>query len=130
MRNIENFLQNNKYFDERFWGEDAMTFTIKENPLLCLHIYNGYINSIHDNPLTDEKGRWIGCTRDDNEFIRTYSGYPVEIDLDEYIKDLLLYRHIDHEKQDVKETQEVYDLLLSFLLFARETKQTVVVEND
>ena len=76
MRNIENFLQNNKYFDERFWGEDEMTFTIKENPQLCLHIYNGYINSIHDNPLTDEKGRWIGFTRDDNEFIRTYSGYP------------------------------------------------------
>ena len=42
----------------------------------------------------------------------------------------MLYKDIDFEKEFGKETQEVYDLIIDFLLFAKETKQTVVVEND
>ena len=130
MKNLERFIQNDKYFDERFFGESDMTFALKENPEFNIYLWEGFIDDICENPRTDETGHWIGFTRDNNEFIRTYSGYPVEIDLDEYIKDLLLYKDIDFEKEFGKETQEVYDLILDFLLFAKETNQTVIVENS
>ena len=129
MENIERFINNDKYFDERFCGEPDVTFTLKENPQFNIYMWAGFLYGIANDPFTDEKGLWIGFTRDYQEMIRTYSGYPVEIDLDEYIKDLLLYKDIDFEEKFGKETQEVYDLILDFLLFAKQTNQTVIVEN-
>ena len=99
MKNIERFINNDEYYDERYYGEHDMTFTLKEKPEFNLYFWEGYLDNIHEEPRVDGERGWIGFTRDDNEFIRTYSGYPVEIDLDEYIKDLLLYKDIDFEEK-------------------------------
>lgn len=130
MRNIKQFIHNYDYFDDRFGGEDALTLTLKEKPDYCIHIYSGYIYSIHENPQVGIDGIWKGFTKDTQEFARSFGGKAVEIDLDEYIEDLLLYQDVDFTQVDVKETQEVYNLILDFLKFAKELNQTVVVEYD
>ena len=126
MNNIERFFQNEKWYDERFYGENEITLSIKENPNLYLHIWDGYLNFILDD-VRMLKDRWIGFTRDNQEFIRTFSGDVVEIEnLDEYITDLLLYKGKKLDEED----SEVYKLILDFLYFAKENNLTVLAEYE
>ena len=39
MENIERFINNDKYFDERFCGEPDVTFTLKENPQFNIYMW-------------------------------------------------------------------------------------------
>ncbi len=131
MKNIERFIRNETHYDERYYGDHEMTLTIKENPSFYLHMWDGYLDNIFHNNLRTLGDYWIGFTRDNQEFIRTYSGDVVEIEnIDEYITDLLLYKNVDFQNKCFKETKEVYELILDFLTFAKENNLTVLAEYE
>lgn len=126
MENTERFINNEKFFDERFYGiGDELVLSLKEHPKYNIHIWEGFIFDI----LRDAKAAgdyWAGFTRDYNEMVRTFCGDPVEMeDISEYINDLLLYK--DDEFED-DEDREAYTLILDFLRFAKENNQTVMAD--
>lgn len=126
MENTERFINNEKFYDERFYGEDELVLSLKGNPEYNIHIWVGFISDIL-RKLKDSDDYWSGFTRDWNEIVRTFCGHLVEMeDIDEYINDLLLYKDDKFEFGD--ETREAYTLIVDFLLFAKENNQTVIAE--
>ncbi len=124
MKNIERFIKNRKFYDQRFYGSGRLELFLKEYPQCNLYIWEGYIDDILKEP--KRKGDyWSGFTRDFHELARTFND-EVEIEnLDEYINDLLLYKDSQFEDE---EDFEVYELILDFLTFAKENDLTVVAE--
>ena len=72
---------------------------------------------------------WKGFTRDYQEQVGAWDfklGNKAKlIDLDEYISDMLYYTD---KLTKFEETGEVFDLILDFLTYAKQTGQTVIVE--
>ena len=131
MENAERFFMVEKWYDERYDGEPDLTLTIKEYPDLYLHIWDGYFDNIFHKNFRTNGIYWAGFTRDNQEFIRTFSDEVVEIEnLDEYITDLLLYKDLDFEKNCYSETKEVYNDILDFLTFAKQNGLTVIAQYD
>ena len=126
MNNLERFICNETFYDERFYGEHDLTLSIKEYPKLYIHIWDGFLDDIHSPPRVNGD-TWRGFTRDFHEEVRTYCGVEVEMEnIDEYINDLLLYKD---KKMDLgDETTEAYKLIFDFLTFAKENNLTVLAD--
>ncbi len=119
----ERFMNNDTFYDQRFYGSGEVILSLKDHPEYNLHIWEGYMGDILQDPKR-EGDYWSGFTRDFHELVRTFSSALVEIEnLDEYINDLLLYKDVQFE---FDETFEAYELILDFLAFAKENNLTVL----
>ena len=120
---------NTKFSAEEFcpeFAEPNITLSLKEAPEFNLRIWEGHVDEIFDPPIFTDKD-WIGFTRDCQEFIGAW-GDKTEMDnIDEYIWDMLRYKD---KKFDWKETPEVFNLIIDFLTYAKQTGQTIVMEKD
>lgn len=118
-------LKNNKeYCDGSYFPENEIILTIKEDAELNIHISEKYFSDIfHFAPLTGDD--WKGFTRDFHELKGAWEG-KCEIDeIDEYLLDLMYYTD---KLTMYEETPEVFDLVVDFLTYAKQTGQTVIVE--
>ena len=79
MENTERFINNEKFYDERFYGEGELVLSLKEHPEYNIHIWRGYIRDII-RELKAAGDSWAGFTRDYNEMVRTFCGDTVEIE--------------------------------------------------
>ena len=93
--------------------------------LIIIHFTDGFFDDIFRDPSLDGKG-WHGFTRDYHQSEGAFSNDDQAIikDLDEYIADMKIY---ENRKFDYKETKQVYDLIYSWLIKARENSATVKV---
>ena len=101
---------------------------LKESPEFNLHIDEMYFGDVFGNPIFNNKP-WVGFTRDYQEITGGWKDASEIEDIDEYIYDMLRYK--DRERRmGWEETPEVFNLIIDFLTYAKETGQTVVVEVD
>ena len=123
-------LKNNKKFTA-WWPEHDIIISLKESPEFNLNIWNGYVVAIVSPPIFTNKN-WVGFTRDYQEFTGAWAWDGiVEIeDVDEYIWDMLRYKDKKYDPIWERTVPEVFDLILDFLTYAKETGQTVVMEMD
>ncbi len=116
-------LVNNTTFYDGFEDEPEIEIFIAENTNFNIHIWVGYISDIYDKPIFDGN-EWKGFTRDYQQEIGTYEKEDVTIDTAEYYEDLLNYKDKDFR---FEETRECYELLCSFIEYAKENGKTVKV---
>ena len=118
-------LKNNNQFAAD-WAETEVALILKEAPEFSLYIEEGYFWDIFGKPILDVVP-WVGFTRDYQEEIGGWDA-PTEIkNIDEYLEDILRYR----EREFLREkTSEVLELIISFLIYAKETGQSVIVDAD
>lgn len=121
-------LKNNyQYYDDSYYVPEEIILSIKESPEYNIHIEKGYFFDIfYGNAPLDGKG-WHGFTRDYMEKVGGWEDASEINDIDEYINDMLKYRNCGFE---YKETFEVFNLIIDFLTYAKQTGQTVIVEVD
>ncbi len=119
---------NNDMYCEADLCDDEIVLSSKENPELNLNIWEGYFCDIFEHPPLNGLG-WRGFTRDYHEFKGAFSSEndsKTEIENPrEYLEDLLQYVG---KKFRMEESYEVLKLIISFLQYAIETNQTVLVE--
>lgn len=116
-------LKNNTAFYNGFEDEYEIELIISETPEYNIHIWEGYFDDIFKEPPLDGKG-WSGFTRDFQQLERTYREKDRSIDTDEYLNDLYIYKE---RKFDFEETKACYELLCSFLEYAKKNGRTVKV---
>lgn len=129
MQDIGWLKDNYKYYDG-FEGEAEVVLRIKEEPTIDIHIWRGYFGSIFGDPLLHGLG-WYGFTRDYNELKGAFGLWGDEeaelSNLEEYLQDMMQYKGKDFRFED---TREVFNLIIEFLQYAINTKQTVIMEAD
>ena len=124
---ISRLKNNEQYFIDDASGHEV-TMWLKESPEFNLHIDEMYFGDVFGNPIFNNKP-WVGFTRDYQEFTGGWKDASEIEDIDEYIYDMLRYK--DRERRTGwEETPEVFNLIIDFLTYAKETGQTVVVEVD
>ena len=123
---IGKFKNNEQYYDDSYVVSNEVIIELKESPEFNLHIDEMYFADIFGKPVLDGKP-WIGFTRDYCECRNGWDEATEMDNIDEYIWDMLRYK--DREF-DWEETPEVFNLILEFLTYAKETGQTVIVEKD
>ena len=108
------------------WPEPDVILSIKENPEFNLYIWDGYFVKIFGNPIFGNEN-WVGFTRDYQEITGGWEEASEIENIDEYIWDMLRYKDREY---DVlwEDTPEVFNLIIDFLTYAKETGQTVVVD--
>ena len=116
-------LFNNTEFYDGFEDEHEIEVFISEKPELNIHIWEGYFNDIFGEPTFYEKG-WHGFTRDFQQCERTFEEKNVVVDVNEYLLDLLKYKN---KKFKFEETKGCYDLMRTFLEYAKANNETVKV---
>ena len=116
-------LKNNREFCA-WWPEPDIILSLKESPEYNLYIWEGYIGEIFEDPIFTDKN-WVGFTRDYHEGVGAWEDVTEIENVDEYIWDMLRYKD---RKFDWEETPEVFNLIVDFLAYAKQTGQTVVVE--
>lgn len=122
-------LKNNwEYYDDSYVVTDEVKIHLKESPEFNLHIDETYFFDIFGNPIFNGKP-WVGFTRDYQEIVNGWEKETEIENIDEYIRDMLRYKNREREL-DFEETPEVFNLILDFLTYAKETGQTVIVEKD
>ena len=119
---IAKLKNNNKYC--AWWPEPDIILSLKENPKFKLYIWDGYFVEIFGNPIFDGNP-WVGFTRDYQEDVGGWEDATEMQDIDEYLTDILRYKDKEFEYE---ETPEVFNLIVDFLTYAKQTGQTVVVE--
>ena len=104
---------DNEKFYEGFEGEEEVEFSVADENMETLHIWEGYFSDIFCEPSLDGKG-WHGFTRDYNQCEGAFDdcGEAVITDLQEYIDVLKIYKN---RKFRFEETKEVYELICSWL---------------
>lgn len=122
---ITRLKNNSEYFDDSYFAETDVELWLKESPDFHLHIDEMYFEDIFGlNPIFDGKP-WRGFTRDCNEFVGGWEDSTEMQDIDEYLTDMLRYKGREFKWE---ETPEVFELIVDFLTYAKQTGQTVVVE--
>ena len=121
-------LKNNEKFTA-WWPEREIIISLKESPEFNLRIWNGYIVAIFNPPIFTDKD-WVGFTRDYQEFTGAWDDKREIKDVDEYICDMLRYKYKKYKPIWEKTVPEVFNLILDFLTYAKETGQTVIMEMD
>ena len=116
-------LFNNTEFYDGFEDEHEIELFISEKTELSIHIWEGYFNDIFGEPPFNGKG-WYGFTRDFQQCERTFEEKDVEINVDEYLLDLLNYKN---KKFRFEETKKCYELIHFFLEYAKANTKTVKV---
>jgi len=119
-------LKNNRKYYEigEEWAEPEVILSIKENPEFNLHIWDGYFVKIFGEPIFTDK-MWVGFTRDYQEGINGWDEATEMDNIDEYIWDMLRYKGRNFLWEEIP---EVFDLVIDFLTYAKQTGQTVIVE--
>ena len=121
-------LKNNEQYFIDYVSAHEVTMWLKESPEFNLHIGEMYFGDVFGNPIFNNKP-WVGFTRDYQEFTGGWKDASEIEDIDEYIYDMLRYK--DRERRTGwEDTPEVFNLIIDFLTYAKETGQTVVVEVD
>ena len=123
---IGKFKNNEQYYDDSFVVPHEVIVRLKETPEFNLHIDEMYFSDIFGKPLFDGNP-WIGFTRDYQEEVNGWDEATEMDNIDEYISDMLRY---SNEEFRWEETPEVFNLILDFLTYAKQTGQTVIVERD
>ena len=119
-------LKNNEQYCA-WWPEPEVVLSLKENPEFNLHIWDGYFVAIFDRPIfTDEP--WVGFTRDYQEDKGGWEKASEIENVDEYIWDMLRYKEKKYDPVWEKCVPEVFNLVIDFLTYAKQTNQTVIVE--
>ena len=108
------------------FAEPNIILSLKESPEFNLRIWDGYFVKIFDDPIFTDKD-WVGFTRDYHEFTGAWEDKTEMDNIDEYIWDMLRYKD---KEFGWKETPEVFNLILDFLTYAKQTGQTVIMEMD
>ncbi len=116
-------LKNNTIFYDGFEDEAEIELFFSDETEYNIHIWDGYFSDIFREPSLDGKG-WNGFTRDFHQLERTYENKDVSIDIEEYLNDLYIYKNRLFELED---TRECYDLLCSFLEYAKSNNKMVKV---
>ena len=116
---IDNYKFYNGYEDE-----PEIEFSVKEENMETLHIWDGFFDDIFRDPPLDGSG-WNGFTRDYHQCEGAFDdeGEVIITDLQEYIDDLKIY---ENRMFDYKETKEVYELIYTWLTEAQKNKCTEV----
>ena len=123
---IGKFKNNEQYYDDSYVVSNEVIIELKETPEFNLHIDEMYFADIFGNPLFDGNP-WIGFTRDYQEEVNGWEEVTEMDNIDEYISDMLRYSNKEFRWE---ETPEVFNLILDFLTYAKQTGQTVIVERD
>ena len=121
-------LKNNKEYCA-WWPEPDIILSLKESPEFNLFIWDGYFVAIFSDPIFTDKN-WVGFTRDYQENINGWDEATEMDNIDEYICDMLRYKNKKYKPIWEKTVPEVFNLILEFLTYAKETGQTVIVEKD
>ncbi len=110
-------INENYDFYEGFEGEEEIEFSVTDENMETLHIWEGYFSDIFCEPALDGKG-WNGFTRDYHQCEGAFDddGEAIITDLQEYIDDLKIYKNRNFK---FKETKEVYELIYSWLTEAQ-----------
>ena len=118
-------LKNNKQYCA-WWPERDILLWLKENPEFNLCICYDYFAEIFGKPIFNGEP-WVGFTRDYQEDKGGWETASEIENIDEYIWDMLRYKGREYS-QLWEETPEVFNLIIDFLTYAKETNQTVIVE--
>ena len=127
MQDISRITQNYEYSDTFFDGLFEMEFWIKNEPNICLHVWEGYFIDIYDNPPLHGLG-WHGFTRDYHEDKGAWASriYMDEIkNVQEYLTDALQYKD---KKFRFEETKGFYEVFIQFLQYAVDTSQSIMID--
>jgi hypothetical protein len=116
-------LVNNSEFYDGFEDEHEIELFINEDAELNIHIWEGYFSDIFGEPSFDREG-WYGFTRDFQQCERTFEEKDVDINVDEYLLDLLNYKNKTFR---FEETKDCYELMRTFLEYAKANSKTVKV---
>lgn len=119
-------LKNNEQYCA-WWPEPEVVLSLKENPEFNLHIWNGYFADIFENAIFTDN-LWVGFTRDYQEDKGGWDKASEIENIDEYIWDMLRYKEKKYAPIWQKCVPEVFDLIIDFLTYAKQTNQTVIVE--
>ncbi len=124
---IQRLKNNRKHYEIGVeWAEPKVILSLKESPEYNLHIWDGYFVAIFGEPIFADEN-WVGFTRDYQEGVGAWEKVMEIENIDEYIWDMLRYKD---RKFDWEETPEVFNLIIDFLTYAKQTGQTVIVEAD
>ncbi len=119
-------LKNNEQYCA-WWPEPEVVLSLKENPEFNLHIWNGYFAEIFEDAIFTDN-LWVGFTRDYQEDKGGWDKATEIENIDEYIWDMLRYKEKKYAPIWQKCVPEVFDLIVDFLTYAKQTNQTVIVE--
>ena len=122
-------LKNNEQYCAPMWTEPDIIFSLKESPEFNMYIWDGYVETIFTPPIFTDK-MWVGFTRDCQEDKGGWEKASEIEDLDEYIWDMLRYKDKEYDPIWKKTVPEVFELIMDFLTYAKETGQTVIVEKN
>ena len=114
-------LKNNYTFYKQYEGEGEISFEIESNPAFNIHIWEGLFDDIFDKPIMSDDG-WKGFTRDYQEEKGAFDLGECIINLEEYIEDFKQYKDFEG---DFEESKQAYDLILSFLEYAKDNGENV-----
>ena len=130
-------LKNNREFEfhDRIWDDQTqIVMFYKEQPEFRITFWDSYFMYIFGDakPPVFPATEWTGFTRDFHVIERTldFRKDPIAIgNLDEYLNDLYTYKErMEHYKDE--RARECYKLVCDFLLYAKETGMTVLVEEE
>ena len=124
---IEKLKNNEKYC--AWWPEPDIILSIKGSPEFNLYIWEGYFVKIFGEPIFTDK-MWVGFTRDYQEGINGWDEATEMDNIDEYIWDMLRYKDKEYDPIFANIVPKVFDLIIEFLMYAKQTGQTVIVEKN
>lgn len=116
-------LKNNYTFYDGYEDEPEVELYFSENKEFNIHIWSGYISDIYDEPIFDGT-EWTGFTRDYQQEVGTYEATGIEINVSEYLNDLLQY---NDKHFRLEETSDCFNLLRYFLEYAKHNNIAVKV---
>ena len=111
------------------FAEPDIILSFKESPEFNLRIWEGYFVAVFSNPIFTDRN-WVGFTRDYQEDVNGWEEATEMDNIDEYIWDMLRYKDIELDPIWEKTVPKVFNLILDFLTYAKQTGQTVIVEKD
>ena len=124
---IEKLKNNEKYC--AWWPEPDIILSIKESPEFNLYIWEGYFAEIFEKAIFTDK-MWVGFTRDYQEGINGWEKATEIENIDEYIWDMLRYKDKAYDPIFANIVPKVFDLIIEFLTYAKQSGQTVIVEKN
>lgn len=118
---------NIKYdFTEGYEDEPYLVFNMKNSSEPTLKIWEGLVADLLDNPDMSGNG-WKGLTRDYHEMKGIWADgtKEVEVDVTEYLNDLLYY---SNKSFDYEETPEMFKSLIQYLKYAQAQDYSVIAK--
>ena len=111
------------------FAEPDIILSLKGSPEFNLRIWEGYFVAVFSNPIFTDRN-WVGFTRDYQEDVNGWEEATEMDNIDEYIWDMLRYKDIELDPIWEKTVPKVFNLILDFLTYAKQTGQIVIVEKD